>query len=476
MTATAYAPATADVFELAQEITFTENAYTDTPVFANLHDDYNLPKEEGANAPDAVYAFELAKESIVAVEVTGTNANYAIYKAEDLAGNGPKADNNYVGEIVATDAPVSFFYDFSEENVLDNFTLLDKDGDGYNWSVVKGLESGVIDGATLKSDSYKSQNSLEPDNYIVTKEKYEITAKSVLSFKYYTSEFPDKLGVEISTDGVNFTSLWSEKSSLGAADPAEKNISLSEYAGQSVYIALRHYESNGSEGYYVTVDDFKLESGLPSIFPAGKYYLVAAAEDAFTVNVNVEELEGEPEEPVDPEQPADTVVVLAAPVVVVDTVTATTVTLSWNAVEGAASYNVYMDTVLVKNVTDTVYTVTELTAETTYSFTVTAVADTLESVASNVVEVTTLKSEEPGTGIVENAAAFSIYPNPAVDRVVIATESTIESVSIYTLTGVMIYSEVETNNTINVSDLNSGVYFIKVVTSEGESVQRFIKK
>jgi hypothetical protein len=186
----------------------------------------------------------------------------------------------------------------------------------------------------------------------------------------------------------------------------------------------------------------------------------------------------DPEDPTDPETPADSVV-LAAPVVVVDTVTATTVTLAWNVVENATSYNVYMDSALVASVAGTTYTVDSLTAETTYSFTVTAVADTLESVASNVVTVTTLAAEqpeEPGTGIVENAAAFSIYPNPAVDRVVIATESTIESVSIYTLTGVMIYSEVETNNTINVSDLNSGVYFIKVVTSEGESVQRFIKK
>ena len=145
----------------------------------------------------------MAKESTVAVEVTGTNANYAIYKAEDLVGNGPKADNNYAGEKVATDAPVSFFYDFSEENVLDNFTLLDNDNDGYIWRIVEGSEYGVIDGKTLKSDTYKSGN-LYPDNYIVTKEKYEITTNSVLSFKHYTSTYPDKLGVEVSTDGVNF--------------------------------------------------------------------------------------------------------------------------------------------------------------------------------------------------------------------------------------------------------------------------------
>ena len=375
MTATAYAPATPDVFELAQEITFTENAYTDAPVFANLKDDYNLPAEEGANAPDAVYAFELAKKSVVTVEVTGTNANYAIYKAEDLAGNGPKADNNYVGETVATDAPVSFFYDFSEENVIENnFTLLDKDGDGYNWRIVdiSGYESGIIDGKTLKSDSYKSV-TLYPDNYIVTKEKYEITANSVLSFKYYTSQFPDKFGIEVSTDGVNFTSVWSEKSSL-ASNYAEKVISLSDYAGQAVYIAIRHYESNGNEGYYVTIDDFKLESGLPNSFPTGKYYLVVAAEDAFSVNVNVEKLPTAPE----------------APVVAATALSDTEIALTWEAVEDALSYNIYSADTLVANVTELTYTVTGLTAETEYTFVVKAVNEVGESEASNVATATTL--------------------------------------------------------------------------------------
>ena len=103
----------------------------------------------------------------------------------------------------------------------------------------------------------------------------------------------------------------------------------------------------------------------------------------------------DPEQPENPEQPGDSVV-LAAPLVVADTVTETTVTLLWNVVENATSYNVYMDTELVENVTDTVYMVDGLTAETAYSFTVTAVADTLESEFSNVVTVTTLKIEEPG--------------------------------------------------------------------------------
>ena len=60
VTATAYVPTTADVYELAQEITFDATTFTHTPEFASLNDDYNLPKEVNAgNTPDAVYSFEL---------------------------------------------------------------------------------------------------------------------------------------------------------------------------------------------------------------------------------------------------------------------------------------------------------------------------------------------------------------------------------------------------------------------------------
>ena len=99
------------------------------------------------------------------------------------------------------------------------------------------------------------------------------------------------------------------------------------------------------------------------------------------------------------EETAADSVVLAAPVVVVDTTTATTVTLVWNVVENATSYNVYSDTLLA-NVTDTVYTVDSLTAETDYTFTVKALADTLESAASEAVTARTLAAEptEPGDG------------------------------------------------------------------------------
>ena len=267
-----------------------------------------------------------------------------------------------------------------------------------------------------------------------------------------------------------------------------------------------------------------------------------------------------------------------APVVVVDTVTETTVVLVWNAVDSATSYNVYMDSVLVKNVTDTVCTVDSLTAETTYSFMVTALADTLESEFSNAVTVTTLKAEgeepeqpenpedpgdepeEPieldvpenveanaistssiiitwdnvenalsynvyrngellddtentsytdkdleynteycytieavngketsdeseevcvktlGEGVEELSMSFNIYPNPVNDKLYIETLTQTLTIEIYDAFGRLQSTVNGQQSMVDVSNLNSGVYFVKVITTEGDVVKRFVKK
>ena len=165
--------------------------------------------------------------------------------------------------------------------------------------------------------------------------------------------------------------------------------------------------------------------------------------------------------------------VLEAPVVQVVEITETTIVIAWNPVESATNYKVFANDQLITTLPDTIAGFRELTPNTEYCFTVVAINEVGdESAPSEKVCATT-----SGEGIAENAAAFNIYPNPVADKLFIETEATVEEVTIYTLTGVMIYSEVDyNNNTINVSDLSGGVYFIKVRTDNGEVVKRFIKK
>ena len=82
-----------------------------------------------------------------------------------------------------------------------------------------------------------------------------------------------------------------------------------------------------------------------------------------------------------------------------------------------------------------------------------------------------------GDAIEEMTTSLSIYPNPVNDRLYIETETEVEEVVVYDVYGRQ-QSTVNGQQTlsIDVANLNSGIYFVKVVTTEGEVVKRFIKK
>ena len=96
-------------------------------------------------------------------------------------------------------------------------------------------------------------------------------------------------------------------------------------------------------------------------------------------------------------------------------------------------------------------------------------------------EITKLEfitSMESNIELAENN--FNIYPNPVNDKLYIATETEAEEVVVYDVYGrIQNLRNSETQklgNSIDVSNLNSGVYFLKVVTANGEVVKRFVKK
>ncbi|HRE78734.1 MAG TPA: T9SS type A sorting domain-containing protein [Flavobacterium sp.] len=74
---------------------------------------------------------------------------------------------------------------------------------------------------------------------------------------------------------------------------------------------------------------------------------------------------------------------------------------------------------------------------------------------------------------------FTLYPNPAKDVLNIKTKSEmdVKSVSIYNTLGQIIMTTIHAENgEINVSNLQTGSYFIKVFTDKGSSTAKFIKQ
>ena len=157
--------------------------------------------------------------------------------------------------------------------------------------------------------------------------------------------------------------------------------------------------------------------------------------------------------------------------------------LSWDSVAGATGYKVYQFEELLGEVKNTTADIYSLADSTQYCFKVTAINATGESEKSNEACATTLdpvqpeQPEEPGEGVEENATAFNIYPNPVNDKLYIETQTQTLTVEIYDVYGrqqSMVNGQQST--VIDVTSLNSGIYFVKVVTENGETVQRFVKK
>ena len=73
-----------------------------------------------------------------------------------------------------------------------------------------------------------------------------------------------------------------------------------------------------------------------------------------------------------------------------------------------------------------------------------------------------------------NLINFNVYPNPANDIVNIQTEDSIKNVSIYNILGKLVFSD--NKETLNTSNLNAGIYLLKVTTDKGIGTSKLVIK
>ena len=146
------------------------------------------------------------------------------------------------------------------------------------------------------------------------------------------------------------------------------------------------------------------------------------------------------------------------------------VTLTWDAVEGAQAYYVYVNGQEF-GLSSANYYIAGSDVETTFTYEVYSVCANGESEFSE--PCTVVVTDE---SLEEYANRFEIYPNPANNYLNIDTNENINEISIYNVVGVMVYSEQNFNGTIDLSNFNNGVYFIRISTEKGDITKRFIKQ
>ena len=175
------------------------------------------------------------------------------------------------------------FYDFAD-STLSDLTLIDANNDGYNFRIYP--YGGYGSGKCLRSDSWMAGNigALNPDNFIVSP-LLTATENTMISFMAKDSDMPgiapdpEHFGVAVSISGntnpADFT-MVQEWNSTGSY--TEYTADLSAYAGQQIYVALRHFNTTG-ETYYLYVDDIRITGIEAEVTRPAKGALVYANDE-----------------------------------------------------------------------------------------------------------------------------------------------------------------------------------------------------
>ena len=162
---------------------------------------------------------------------------------------------------------------FDFEDGFQGWTSIDADGDGFKWiSTTTKLGGGYGHESEfcVFSQSYdNTYDVLYPDNYLVSPEKLKIDKNATFSFWACAQdkEYPaEHFGVAVSTKGNtsadDFTTIqeWTmtAKGTREQGNWYQYSIDLSEYEGQEIWIAIRHF--NCFDEYFFVVDDIEINN------------------------------------------------------------------------------------------------------------------------------------------------------------------------------------------------------------------------
>lgn len=103
--------------------------------------------------------------------------------------------------------------------------------------------------------------------------------------------------------------------------------------------------------------------------------------------------------------------------------------------------------------------------------------DVFTNIAANQI-VNILEGDETLSQSSNTQSEFELYPNPTESIINVKSNSIIKSYELYDLLGNIYLKKDNYSNlaTIDLSDLSTGVYFVKVVDNDRESIHRVIKK
>ncbi len=150
-----------------------------------------------------------------------------------------------------------------EAGIPTSWTVIDADGDNYNWAINDSSVDPHDGNRCVYSASYINNiGSLNPDNWLITP-AIDLTIDAHLYF-WVVPQDPDwpneHYYVKLSTTGTaieDFDVLLLDET-ITYTSWVEKDIDLSAYTGETVYIAFEHCEV--TDMFYLVLDDVSVEN------------------------------------------------------------------------------------------------------------------------------------------------------------------------------------------------------------------------
>lgn len=170
---------------------------------------------------------------------------------------------------IDADGKVFDFENDAEENRFVNWRAVDADGDSKNW-IIRDMQGEGHNGSNGFAVSYSYDNAtnqaLSPDNYLISDRIQINNNNKIMTFFgcAMDEQYPaDKFGVGVSTttDATSsFTMLQTWTMTAGGWH--SYTVDLSNYVGQTIYVAIRHY--NCTNNFCLAIDDVVFNDGKMS--------------------------------------------------------------------------------------------------------------------------------------------------------------------------------------------------------------------
>lgn len=179
----------------------------------------------------------------------------------------------FLGALLSTNAQTTVWSDNFDDLDITDWTLVDDDGDTFNWSAVQIQDNGgnPVGTPVMRSQSWVNGTPLTPDNWAISPAvdltSYTSSDQITLSWKAMAidADFDAEnyaVYVGTSTDIavlVNSTTTFTEVLT-GINTLTERTLDISDFVGETVYVAFRHFDV--TDEFTMEIDDVAVTAGV----------------------------------------------------------------------------------------------------------------------------------------------------------------------------------------------------------------------